>query len=91
MMLVGALVPLLELFDRWDPPGLSNDTEYAFYAFIVAICLVLLLSRLISSGALRFSLISSPAHFHSSRAKSNRNAPAFLLVTPPLSALPLRI
>lgn len=27
-MLIGAFYPLLELFDRWDAPGLSNDTEF---------------------------------------------------------------
>lgn len=32
LMLIGAFYPLLELFDRWDAPGLANDTEFKVYA-----------------------------------------------------------
>ena len=52
------VLSLLELFDRWDAPGFSNDTEFKVYAFLFAICLVLLLCKLISSGALRLGFVS---------------------------------
>jgi hypothetical protein len=56
-MLIGAFYRLLELFDRWDASGLSNDTEFAVYALLLSICLVLLLCKLISSGALKFGFV----------------------------------
>lgn len=45
------LTPLAEIFDRWDTAGLDNDTEFAVFAFVFALCLVLLICRLISSLA----------------------------------------
>lgn len=36
------LMPLLECFDRWDPPGLSNDTEFPVFLITLFIALVLL-------------------------------------------------
>jgi hypothetical protein len=43
------LPPLAELFDRWDAPGLDNDTEFALFAIVFTICLVLLVCKLNSS------------------------------------------
>lgn len=91
MMLIGAFIPLLEFFDRWDVPGLSNDTEYAVYAFILAICLVLLLSKLISSGALKLGFISCRIFLRDDRMKPIKAGSDFLFVVPPLTASPLLI
>lgn len=91
MMLIGAFIPLLEFFDRWDAPGLSNDTEYAVYAFILAICLVLLLCELISSGALRVGCIFCRVFLPDNRVKFIAAGHTFLFVPPPLTVLPLRI
>jgi hypothetical protein len=43
------LMPLIEFFDRWDPPGPSNDTELGVFVLVLALCLILLVSRLIAS------------------------------------------
>jgi hypothetical protein len=69
MMLIGAFFPLLELFDRWDAPGFSNDTEFRVYALLFAICLVLLLCKLISSGALKFNFVSWPIFLRDERVR----------------------
>ena len=36
------LMPLLECFDRWDRPGLSNDTEMPIFLIFLFVSLVLL-------------------------------------------------
>lgn len=43
------LAPLAEFFDCWDAPGLNNDTEFGLFAFVLLLCLVLLVCKLISS------------------------------------------
>ena len=91
MMLIGAFVPLLELFDRWDAPGLANDTEYAVYAFLFAICLVLLLCKLIASGALKFGFVSWRVFLRDERVRPVEAGNSFIFAVPPLFVLPLRI
>lgn len=56
-VLIAILAPLAELFDRWDSSGFSNDTEFATFALIFVLCLVLLVSKLISVFAQRIHLI----------------------------------
>jgi len=90
-MLIGAFVPLLEFFDHWDAPGLSNDTEYAVFAFVFSICLVLLLCKLISSSALEFGFISCRVLLHDDRAKASEAGYTSIFAVPPLFVLPLRI
>lgn len=41
-VVVTFLMPLLECFDRWDRPGLSNDTEFPVFLVMLFIFLVLL-------------------------------------------------
>lgn len=91
MMLIGAFIPLLEFFDRWDAPGLSNDTEFSVYAFILAICFVLLLCKLISSGVLKLGFISCPVLLRDDHPKPVEAGHTFLFAPPPLTVLPLRI
>lgn len=91
IMLIGAFIPLLELFDRWDAPGLSNDTEYAVYALVFAICLVLLVCKLISSGALKIGFISCRVFLRDDRVKPVEAGHIFFFTIPPLFILPLRI
>jgi hypothetical protein len=91
MMLIGAFYPLLELFDRWDAPGLLNDTEFKVYAFFFAICLVLLLCKLISSGALKLGFVSWRVFLRDERVKVVEAGHTFIFAVPPLFVLPLRI
>lgn len=60
LLLVTFLTPLVEFFDRWDPPGPGNDTEFAVFSFILALVFVLLVSKLTASLASLsgFTLIS---------------------------------
>jgi len=92
MLLIGAfIVPLIEIFDQWDAPGLSNDTEYGIYALVFAICLALVVCKLISSGALKFGFISRRVFFHNDTAKPVEEGHTFIFAVPPLFDLPLRI
>jgi hypothetical protein len=90
-MLTGAIVPLFELFDRWDAPGLSNDTEYAVYAFVFAICLVLLLCKLVAFDTLKFSFISCRLLLGDDKSIPLESAHTSIFAVPPLFILPLRI
>lgn len=91
MMLIGAFIPLLEIFDRWDAPGLSNDTEYAVFAFILTLCLLLLVCKLIASAALKIGFISCRVFLLDDTAKPVEVGHAFVFAIPPLFVLPLRI
>jgi hypothetical protein len=42
MITMTLLMPLLECFDRWDSPGLGNDTEFPLFLITLFISLVLL-------------------------------------------------
>ena len=55
-MLATVLAPLMECFDRWDAAGLTNDTEFAVFAFVLLICLVLLVAWLVAAAAHRAEL-----------------------------------
>ena len=41
-VVVTILMSLLECFDRWDKPGLSNDTEFPVFLIVLFVALVLL-------------------------------------------------
>jgi Na+/phosphate symporter len=92
LVLVTFFVPLAECFDRWDPPGISNDTEFAVFALIFILCLVLLVSKLISALASLVSLVPSP-NFQTSEKPSVFGAHRTLqILVPPLdSSPPLRV
>lgn len=91
LMLIGAFYPLLDFLDRWDTPGFSNDTEFKVYAFLFAICLVVILCKLISSSALKLNFLSSRAFLHDARIRPVEAARTFIFSVPPLFALSLRI
>jgi hypothetical protein len=44
MVTVTLLMPLLEYFDRWDRPGLGNDTELPVFLITLFITLVILVA-----------------------------------------------
>jgi hypothetical protein len=91
MMLIGAIYPLLEIFDRWDPPGLSNDTELSVYALLFAVCLALLLCKLISSDALKFGFLSWRVFLGDESVRQLEPGHTPIFAVPPLCLCPLRI
>ncbi len=46
LILTVCLTPISEALDHWDPPGLNNDTEFALFAVVFCIALVLLVCQL---------------------------------------------
>jgi hypothetical protein len=52
MVTITFLMPLLECFDRWDRPGLGNDTELPIFLIFLFITLVLLAAAAIASRAI---------------------------------------
>ena len=91
LMLIGAFYPLLEIFDRWDASGLSNDTEFTVCAFLITICLVLLLCKLISSRALSFAIVFWRLLLQDTLMTPVRFGLTSVVVLPPLIIHPLRI
>ena len=91
LMITAFIVPLFELFDTWDGPGLANDTEYAVFALVLGICLVLLVCKLLASLALRFRFISCPVYTDASDARAVDDDRTFIFAVPPPLVLPLRI
>ncbi|GAC1357292.1 MAG: hypothetical protein NVSMB3_03860 [Acidobacteriaceae bacterium] len=58
LILTAFVTPVIEAFDRWDLPGIGNDTEMAVFCVIFVLCLVLLVYRVIGSLACRVPRIS---------------------------------
>jgi hypothetical protein len=44
LITMSILMPLLEYFDRWDRPGLGNDTELPVFLITLFIALVILVA-----------------------------------------------
>ncbi len=91
LLLVAAFVqPLLEWFDRWDAPGLANDSELGFLFLAVCVCLVLVVVRVVAACAMLISIAAE-------RLSRERHRPELLeraethLLRPPLLEMPLRI
>ena len=91
ILLISVFVPCLEVFDHWDAPGLSNDTEYRVFAFIAILCLLLVVGKLIASRALRFIFASIRLLLPHDQTRSIEAGHAFIFAVPPLIEQPLRI
>ena len=52
MVSMTVLMPLLECFDRWDRPGLRNDTEFPLFLITLFITLVILAAAAIACRAM---------------------------------------
>lgn len=52
MVAMTVLMPLLECFDRWDGPGLKNDTELPVFLVTLLLSLVVLVAVAISRRAM---------------------------------------
>jgi hypothetical protein len=90
LSLAAFLTPLIELFDRWDPPGPGNDTELAVFGLILTFCLILLVSRSVASLDKLIECIPLFRVQPSRRARSLEPSCFTGLVTPH-SSPPLRI
>lgn len=91
LLLTAFLTPVFEFFDHWDPPGLGSDTEMAVFAFIFALCLVLIVCKMTAVFALLISMTST-FQVQMQRAisfKWQKVSDCFFV--PPLSPSPLRI
>ena len=92
MLLLAAFVtPVMEIFDRWDPPGPSNDTELAMFSLILALCLVLLVCKLVASLAGRIFVISIRLPRPDRGATLRELQAPHSIFVPPHSPPPLRI
>jgi hypothetical protein len=92
MLLLAAFVtPMVELFDRWDPPGPSNDTELAVFALVLGLCLVLIVCKLVASLAGRVFLTSTRQPTPDRGATLRELQAPHSIFVPPLSPPPLRI
>jgi hypothetical protein len=58
LMLATFVAPVVEMFDRWDAPGLGNDTEFALFLFVFLLCLVLVVAMLVAFETLKMQFIS---------------------------------
>ena len=90
-MLATFLAPLAECFDRWDLPGIGNDTEFAVCALIVSLCLVLLVSELVAARALVVNLLSLPCVRQAAQVRAIATFRILKIFIPPRSAATLRI
>lgn len=91
LFLAALVTPIAEYFDRWDSAGLNNDTEFAIFAFVLTLTLVLVVCVLLSQKALRFvSLLTSPFEGPSDYEQSSFVASDGSILEPPIAA-PLRI
>ena len=91
MLLATVFMPLEELFDSWDEPGLANDTEFALFAFALAICLVVLVCALIAAAMLKVYMLSLRVIQSARTAKRGEAGHTFIFAVPPLLLVPLRI
>jgi hypothetical protein len=90
LLLAAFLTPLVEFFDRWDPPGPSNDTEMAVFGLIFGLCLVLIVCKLTAALATLISLVLVLG-LRQSRGSPRREAHSFLSSIVPQISPPLRI
>src|SRR6266481_4675744 len=90
LLVVAFATPLMEFFDRWDPPGPSNDTEMAVFGLMFALCLVLIVCKLTAALATLISLVLVPGSWQS-RGSPRRETRSFLSSIVPQISPPLRI
>jgi hypothetical protein len=91
LLLATFVTPLTESFDRWDLPGIANDTEFAIFVLVLMLCLVLLVSWLLSAFSLLIHFVTQPCR---PQPELSHATPAHRLIAffiPPLSPPPLRI
>jgi ABC-type spermidine/putrescine transport system permease subunit II len=90
LLLAAFFTPLVEFFDRWDPPGPSNDTEMAVFGLMFALCLVLIVCKLTAALATLISLVLVLG-LRQSRSSQRLEGRLFLSSIVPQISPPLRI
>lgn len=90
LILAAFLTPVIEFFDRWDPPGLGNDTEMAAFGLIFALCLVLIVCKLLATLATHVSFVASPKIDQDRGSPFDGHSSLVGLIIPQISP-PLRI
>lgn len=90
LMLTTFVAPVFESFDRWDAPGLGNDTEFALFLFVFLLCLVLVVAMLVAFDALKMRFVSRLVPL-SMRTLFERLLCVLPAPVPPHSSPPLRI
>jgi hypothetical protein len=94
LLLAGFIAPIVEIFDHWDPEGLSDDTEFGVFALLLVLTFVLCVCKLISSSSLRFvfKTCSRYSKDENRAVYARRGGPRWVLaITPPNIPPPLRI
>jgi hypothetical protein len=91
MLLVGVVLPVQEMFDAEEQAGLFEDTEFAIFALIATICLILLVCKLIAAAMLRVCLLWLRGVLCAETSQRTEPAHTFIFAVPPLLLIPLRI
>lgn len=92
LLLVATIAaPVSEWFDRWDAPGISNDVEFAVFALILMLCLVLLVSKLMAAVAMAMRLVLLAKLRWMEDAMGTPGDSLATFFVPPISPPPLRI
>ncbi len=92
LLLASVLTPLCELFDTWDAPGPAGDTETMVLGFVLMLCLVLVVCKLLACLRALIGLIRLSGSPPVLRLLRTLEAAATLILPVPLHASPpLRI
>src|SRR5438105_15759487 len=91
ILMVTLLTPLSECLDRWDAPGLANDTEFALFVLVLSLVFVLLVSKLVSVVCVAFVLAVSAFQLGESGPSLAAAESQQAFVIPPLRLSLLRI
>lgn len=86
MVLVTFLIPLLECFDRWDRPGLSNDTE--FPVFVIALLISMILLSLVAIARRIQDQLTDQTTALIVYQRTNQESHAWFYITPPAAFSP---
>lgn len=85
------VTPISEYFDRWDPPGLSHDTEFRVFVLVLTLVFVLVVCRLIASLALRLRQLATKLLQPPDDLAGTQHDIIVAIFIPPRLATPLRI
>ena len=91
LLLVMFLTPITECFDRWDAPGISNDTEFAIFSLVFALGLVLVVCVLLTARSLLQSLVLEDTVLQPTDEQLSLGRKVLVSIFIPPRLLPLRI